>query len=612
VEQTAPDGHGIAVLLLTIAALVLFTRERIPLEMSSLIILVALITGFHFFPYDRYGIDLTPGSFIAGFGNKTLITICSLMIVAKALQVTGALKPVAVLIGQAWSTRPVLAMFLTLLVSATFSAFVNNTPIIVLLIPLLVGMAATSNFPVSGLMLPMGLATIIGGTTTTIGTSTNLLAVGIANEMLVTNFDMFDFVLPAAIVGGLGLTFLWLVAPRLLPHRTPPMANEALRVFSARLFIDVGSMAAGKSLAEVRRMTGGRMRIDQIQRGDSLVVSKLPQVTLQPGDRLLVRDAPQNLKDFEAQLGAKLFNMTDSDHPVDEDHPLNAAGQQLAQVVITPASPLYRKTLAGSQFAKRSEVVVLALHHSRPGAATADKDIENVLLRSGDILLLQGPRDAIRNLKSSGNMLLLEWTTDLPQPKRAKRAIAAMAFVVLAAALGLMPIMISALIGVLAVVAFRCLSWRDATKALSIPVIMLIVASLALGSAMMGTGMADYLATGFVAASSGLSTPMVLSALILLIAILTNIVSNNAAAVIGTPIAVAIAQQLGADPIPFVLAVIFGANMSFATPFGYHDNLLIMGAGGYTFSDFMRVGAPLLIIMWIGYSIVLPYLYDVG
>jgi di/tricarboxylate transporter len=141
---------------------------------------------------------------------------------------------------------------------------------------------------------------------------------------------------------------------------------------------------------------------------------------------------------------------------------------------------------------------------------------------------------------------------------------------------------------------------------------MLIVASLALGQAMMGTGMAVYLANGFVSVSSALSTPLILSALILIVAILTNIVSNNAAAVIGTPIAVAIAQQLGTDPVPFVLAVIFGANMSYATPFGYHDNLLIMGAGGYTFSDFMRVGLPLLLIMWLGYSIVLPMLYNVS
>ena len=176
----------------------------------------------------------------------------------------------------------------------------------------------------------------------------------------------------------------------------------------------------------------------------------------------------------------------------------------------------------------------------------------------------------------------------------------------------ILPIAVSALIGVGLMLALRCLTWNDAVNALSTPVIMIIVASLALGKALIGTGMADFLATGFVNLASGMPIPVILSGFILIMTIMTNVVSNNAAAVIGTPIAVAIANQLGADPIPFVLAVLFGANMSYATPFGYQTNLLILSAGGYKFSDFLRVGIPLTILMWIGFSIVLPLLYDLG
>jgi len=205
---------------------------------------------------------------------------------------------------------------------------------------------------------------------------------------------------------------------------------------------------------------------------------------------------------------------------------------------------------------------------------------------------------------------VLDGTTDLPHTQRARRALAVMGFVVLAAATGLLPISVSALVGVGLMFALGCLNWRDAAQSLSVQVIMIIVTSLALGKALMGTGMADYLALGFVSIVANLPIPIILSAFILIMTLLTNVVSNNAAAVIGTPISVAIATQLGVNPEPFVLAVLFGANMSFATPFGYQTNLLILSAGGYTFSDFLRVGIPLTIIMWLGFSISLPFLYD--
>jgi di/tricarboxylate transporter len=182
--------------------------------------------------------------------------------------------------------------------------------------------------------------------------------------------------------------------------------------------------------------------------------------------------------------------------------------------------------------------------------------------------------------------------------------------VVGAAAFGLLPISISALIGVGLMIALGCLACRVVGRSLPVAVIMLIVASLAMGKALIATGMADYLAAGFVSMAGGLPTPAIISAFILIMAVLTNIVSNNAAAVIGTPIAIAAAQQLQVDPMPFVLAVLFGANMSFATPFGYQTNLLILSTGGYRFSDFLKAGIPLIVILWIGFSIVLPGLYD--
>jgi di/tricarboxylate transporter len=610
-QSITPDAHGIAVLALTVVALFLFTRDRIALESSSLAVLIILVAGFTLFPYSKDGeVVLGARDFFASFGNEALIAICALMMVGKALETTGALQPLANVVARAWSTRPVLALLITLVAAAVLSAFMNNTPIVVLLMPILVGASLRAKFPVSGVMMPMGLATIIGGMSTTIGTSTNLLVVGISQDLGLHSFSMFEWVLPTAIVGGVGLLFLWMVAPKLLPDRTPPMADTSPRIFSSQLHVKEGSYSDGKTLSEVLAKAGGQMRIDKIQRSESLFLAKLPSVVLQPGDRLFVKDSPENLKHYEQILGATLFNTSDIEHPIDDETPLRAEGQQLAEVVVTRGSPLHLRSLAAARFGSSYGLVPLALHRARAPSSQVTGDLNMIRLRAGDVLLVQGSRDSISNLKESGSMLVLDGTTDLPQTHQAKRALAIMGFVVLAAAVGFLPIAVSALVGLGLMLATGCLGWRDAATALSVPVIMIIVTALALGKALMGTGMAMFLAYAFVEAASGLPVALILSAFMLLMTIMTNIVSNNAAAVIGTPIAVSIAQQLGVSPEPFILAVLFGANMSFATPYGYQTNLLILSAGGYKFSDFLRVGIPLTVIMWIGFSLVLPMLYS--
>ncbi|MDH4047808.1 MAG: SLC13 family permease, partial [Gammaproteobacteria bacterium] len=527
-----PDAHGIAVLLLTAVALFLFTRDNLPLETSSLAILIILVAGFQFFPYEGGSVSLRPVDFFAGLGNEALVTICALMMVGKALETTGALQPLAAVVSRAWSTQPVLASVVTLTAAAILSAFMNNTPIVVLLMPILVGVSIRVKFPVSSVMMPMGLATIIGGMSTTIGTSTNLLVVGISHDMGLKTFGMFDFVLPAAIVGGAGILFLWLVAPRLLPDRVPPMADTTPRIFNGQLSIQEDGFAHGESLSKVLAKTNGQMRVDKILRGDSLFLAKLPSLKLQPGDRLFVKDSPENLKYYEQLLGATLYNMSDDEHPIDENTPLTAEGQQLAEVVVTRGSPLHLRSLAAARFSANYGLMPLAIHRARAPSSQVTGDLNSTRLRAGDVLLVQGTKDGIDSLKASGTMLVLDGTTDLPHTHRANRALAVMGLVVLVAALGWMPISVSALIGVGAMLALGCLNWRDAADALSAQVIMIIVTSLALGRALMGTGMADFLATGFVDIAAQLPTPVILSAFMLIMTVLTNIVSNNAAAVI--------------------------------------------------------------------------------
>lgn len=603
-----PDPHAIATMILVVVALTLFASERMPIETASLLVLVTLVLGFQVFPYEHAGAVLRVADFFSGFGHEALVTVCCLMVMGQALESTGALKPVAVLLARAWAERPTLSLLLTLVAAAVLSAFVNNTPIVILLLPMLVGISLSGGgVKSSAVLMPMGFATLIGGMATTIGTSTNLLVVGVAADLGMRRMEMFDFALPAMIAGAAGILYLWLIAPRILPERTPPLRDTSPRVFEALLYITEGSEAEGKTLAELRNIAGGNFRILSIERGEGLTVTRLPMVKFLAGDRLRVRDTPENLKEFERVLGAKLHNVDEEKHQVSDEHPLSAEDQQIAEIVVTNKSVLHGRTLAELRFAERYNLVVLAIHRGGPGALSGD--LPEVRLNSGDVLLMQGARERIAELKRSGNLLVLDATVDVPQTRRAPLALGIMGLVVALAAVGVMPILVGAAVGVVVMLLTRCLRWEDVTAALSVQVIMIIVTSLALGMALMRTGAADYVAQLYVALARGLPPGGVLSGLMLVMMVLTNVVSNNAAAVIGTPIAIGIARQLDAPLEPFVLAVLFGANLSFATPMAYQTNLLIYSAGGYRFGDFLRVGVPLALLMWVILSVLLTVLY---
>ncbi|MGD8873861.1 MAG: SLC13 family permease [Gammaproteobacteria bacterium] len=600
-----PDHHALAVLGLTVVALFLFTRERIPLETSSLIVLVLLTVGFEWFPYQDAAGPLHTVDFFSGFGHEALVAVCGLMIVGHGLVRTGALEPVGRLLARIWSHSPQLTLLLTLVLAGLLSAFVNNTPIVVLLLPILVSVSLRAGTSASGILMPMGLATLVGGMATTIGTSTNLLVVSVAADLGLRRFAMFDFFLPAIIAGSVGVLYLWLVAPRLLPERQTALTDTSPRIFSAQLSIPGESYAEGRTLAELLEKTGSEMKIKRIQRGESVLLP-LPDVTLRAGDQLVLEDTPAQLKEYEQVLGAQLFS---GERAVDEEHPLQAKDQQLAEIVVVQGSPLVNRTLNASRFTDRYQLATLALAQAGRKVHTLVKDIGDIRLQVGDILLVQGAREQLAQIKRSGELLVLDATADVPTTKKAPLALLIMALVVVSAATGLLPIAVSAVAGALLMLLLGGLAWRDVGDALSTSVIMIVVVSLALGMAMTRTGATAWLADLYLVLTAGLAPNLILSGLILLMALLTNIVSNNAAAVIGTPVAMSIANGLGLPAEAFVLAVLFGANMSYATPMAYKTNLLVMNAGGYTFGDFVRIGLPLTLIMWLTLSWLLPRLY---
>ncbi|MBT3661874.1 MAG: SLC13 family permease [Rhodospirillaceae bacterium] len=601
-----PDAHGIAVLVLIAIALVLFTRDRIPLETSSLAVLVLLVAGFELFPYASGAKSVHAIDLFLGFGHEALIAVCALMIAGQGLVRTGALEPVGRALSSLWSVSPQLSLLLTLVVGAVLSAFVNNVPIVVLLLPILISISLRTGKNASGMLMPMGFATLIGGMSTTIGTSTNLLVISIAADLGLRRFGMFDFIVPAAIASSVAIVYLWLIAPRMLPEREALLADTSPRLFAGHLHVEADGLADGQTLSKVIERAGGAIKIDEICRAPDLVMKPFPDLVLQAGDRLGVRDTPANLKEFEDVLEARLYA---GNAPVDADNPLSAEDQQIAEIVVTQGSPLDGRSLSRARFTRKYQLVTLALNRPGTSITTLRDDIEDLRLQIGDILLVQGASEQIAAMKMDTDLLILDATADLPSTSRAPLALGVMIGIVAAAAVGILPIAISAVCGVLVMLVTRCIRWLDVARALSIPVIMIVVASLALGKALLATGGADYLAQLFVVVAADASPTIVLSGLMLVMAVMTNIVSNNAAAVIGTPIALGIAGQLGLPAEPFVLAVLFGANMSYATPMAYKTNLLVMNAGGYRFSDFVRVGVPLTVIMWLCLSWLLPSLY---
>jgi len=602
-----PNVHAVAVLALTVLALILFTREKIPLESSSFLVLISLAVGFELFPFHLDGDVLHAVDFFHGFGHEALVAVCALMIAGQGIVRTGALEPVGRALARLWKVSPSISLLLTLLVSAFISAFINNVPVVVLFLPLLITVSLRTGMSASSVLMPMGFATLLGGTSTTIGTSTNLLVVAVAAEMGLKRLEMFDFLVPAAITGSIGIAYLWLLAPRIIPKREQPLADTSPRIFAAHLVILEESPAVGKTLAEALDMTDGAMKVISVERGTDNFIMPLPGVALRAGDHLVLRDTPDRLKEFEKVLEGTLYS---EDTPVDEDHPLKAEDQQIAEVVVIEGSRFQGRTLSGLRFADRYGLIILALHRAGKKLEKLHDEIGDIRLMAGDVLLVQGPRENIADLKKGDEFLVLDATTDLPFARKAPVALFIMMGIVVTAALGILPIAISAPCGALLMIFSGCLGWRDATSALSAQVILIVAASLALGSALLKTGGADYLAQIFVTFAGGASPTFVISGLILLMGILTNIISNNAAAVIGTPIAVSIAAQMGQPPEPYVLAVLFGANMSYATPMAYKTNLLVMNAGKYTFTDFLRVGVPLILIMWMALSWMLPVIYS--
>jgi di/tricarboxylate transporter len=592
---------------LIIAALVLYSMEKVPLELTSLGILTALMLFFHFFPLrDSDGaIMLNPERLLLGFSNPALIAVLALLVLGQAIVRTGSLNEIANIILRICRNHKVLAIALTLFTVAFISQFLNNTPACVIFMPIIAAIAKRLNLSASKVMIPLSYASIVGGITTLVGSSTNLLVSGALVEMGRPALGFFEFAIPGLVIAGVALTYIILVLPRVLPNRAP-LASEIVggenRQFVVQLDVLEDSPMIGKSLKDEKLFEAQGISLKMVHRGEHAFLPPFDDdLKIRPHDILIVSAPRTAISTMVSINTSNMFKKVQEFEARDlDDKASSKSDTVLAEIVIAPASRMIGQNVEQIGFIHNHHCVVLGIQRR---SRMITSRMTEIRLAAGDVLLVMGSTEDVLNLREGGDVLVMEWSTEeLPSRKYARRVNLIFAGVVGLAAFDIVPIHISALIGVMMVILSGCINLRQSMRALNAQIVFLVAAGLALSSALQVTGGASFLAEHMIELMHGFSPVLVMGAMFLLMAVCTNILSNNATALIFTPIALNTAHILGVDPAMFVFAVIFASNCcSFATPIGYQTNLLVMAPGHYTFSDYMKAGIPLIFIVLATY-----------
>jgi di/tricarboxylate transporter len=602
------DWRMWAVLAGVCVAIVFYCWERFALELVSAAIVCAALLFFHLF-----GGPEAPdsGDILSGFANPALITIMALLIVGQGIFHTGALDgPTRGLLSM-FDVRPKLTILAIFALVFVVSAFINNTPVVVMFIPILAAVAARMKGSPSTFMMPLSFVCIFAGMTTLIGSSTNLLVSDSLLEATGEGIGFFEPMVPGLLLAGVGMVYIVFVLPKLLPKRADmetEFAGSTGKQYIAQIEVNAGHPLAGQKPVAGLFPDLQDITVRMIQRGEQAYLPPFDEIELQPGDVIIVAATRKKLTELLSSRPEFVKGVLRSAGPLDAPTP----GERLAltEAVVSPGSRLIGRTIRQIGFRHSVGAIVLGVQRrSRMLRARMGE----IRLEAGDVLLLFGGADSMRRLRADRDVLLMEWaTSDLPDIRKASIARVILLGVILLASTGVLPIVAASILGATAMIASGCLNVRQAARAVDLKLFLLIGSAFALGEAMDASGAANVLAFSVVALFEPFGVTALLSALFLLVMVLTNVLSNNATAILFTPIAVGAASATGSDPQLFALTVLFAANTCFATPIGYQTNLLVMGPGKYKFVDFLRAGAPLSLLIWLVFTAYVAFSFSTG
>jgi len=605
-----PLTTEIALIFAIIAiALVLFITEPLPIDIVAIAVVVTLVV---LEPWT--GVDAATG--IGGFSSTATITVLAMFVLSEGIRRTGLINIIGNEIAERYGSSPYKQLLAVLGLSGGTAGFINNTPVVAVMIPMVNTLSRKTGISPSKLLMPVSYAAMLGGMLTLIGTSTNILASDVSGRLIGRPFSMFEFTQLGLLVLFTGVVYLATVGRLLIPERIT-MSDELIEGFEMTEYLTevvVGgdSHLVGKTVNQCFTELEVDADIVQLVRDERVFTEPLARKEVRPGDILVLRTDKGSLMTLIETEGLDLApdaEVTEERLQAEEAEVEPEAEQQLIEVVISPEASVLGETLESLNFRHRYDATVLAI---RRGGEIIHARMDERGLRAGDTLLIQASQETVQRFANDREFIVAQELT-LPdfRYKRIPLSLGIVGVVVSLAALDVLPIVISALGGIVAMVATGCVRPNEVYSSVDWSVIFLLAGLIPLGVAMERTGAAEWLATTILVFAVGLSPAVVLGLFYLFTALVTNVVSNNASVVLMIPVAIEAAEAIGADPFTFVLAVTFGASTAVLTPIGYQTNLMVYAPGGYRFTDFFRVGAPLQLLLTVVTTLGLLWIWGV-
>ncbi len=595
-------------LVIVLMSMIFYALDFLSIVVKSIVILTFLLIFFSLFPFlDNGGQNLlNPQAILKGFSNTSLITVLCLLILGQGVVQTRALDNVLSNLTRAFPDKPNLIIIFCLLLVLILSAFINNTPVVIIFIPILQGIIKNMNSSLGKFLMPLSYVAILGGMTTLIGSSTNLLVSDSLKTYSDIDLGFFDFTLAGSIIALSGFLYVIIFSKfRLFLKDRSPTANIFLdnreNNFITQVIINENSDLIGKSTLEGKFPGLEKIKILMIQRGEHAEHGPFEGLILEKDDILVVSISREKLTEILAK------NIVSLEYAQKDSQPLEY--QLITEAMVTPSSSLVGNTIENVSFRYRYNCLVIGLQRK---SRILTKQMGELPLEPGDILLIQGNADVIKNLRTQSDLLTMEWaTSEIHNKEIANKSLLIFLTVISLGAFEILPLVVASLLGVVSILFFKVLNIRQIFRSIDNNLLLLIVTSLALGQVIQVTGTANFLSEMLLQILEGSSPMTVILCFYILVSITTNFISNNACAVLFSPIAIDIADKLSVDPKTLAIALIFAVNTSFLTPLAYQTNLLVMGPGHYKFIDYVKFGLPLTILCWFIFFITFPIFYKI-